>query len=71
MKAPFKTGDLVRSPLSKHIGIIVSVHETDVGEHTPGFLCRVHWPHKGETTQTNSIWLQPLDDASRSLIDEE
>ena len=65
MKAPFKAGDLVRSPLSKHIGIIVSV-QTSIDPRRgleEVFRCRVHWPHKGEMTETNSIWLALVGEA--------
>ena len=58
MKAKYKAGDLVRPFISKRMGIVVSVLNG---------LSRVYWPHKGTTSETNSIWLIPFGEAQNGL----
>ena len=58
----FKVGDLVRSVLSKQMGVIVSgpeIHQP-VANGRKEYKYRVYWTKKGETSRTSEIWLLPF-----------
>ena len=62
MNEEYKVGDLVRSMFMKGFGIIVSGlerHRLVAGGHETYYYC-IHWVEKGETTETNVLWLLPF-----------